>query len=163
VTTFDRVSGVARSLGLSLDRGALVGVTFPMPPARDAAIAAWLRKQATETPRVVELRRSMAPRLLPGRRDLTLKGLVYFLEADGASRIKIGWTRGAVEWRIATLRTGCPFELRQLGAMQGSEQDERRVHAEFAHLRIAREWFHDAPELRSFIEERCSKRSRGRR
>jgi len=90
-----------------------------------------------------------------------LWGKVYFLEAVGARRIKIGWTAGDVARRISNLFCGCPFDLRCLGWINAHRREERLTHDRFAHLlaKGGSEWFHDAPELRAFIAERCSRRS----
>lgn len=97
-----------------------------------------------------------------GARPGGVWGKVYFLEAVGAGRIKIGWTTGDVAARIEQFFCGCPFELRCLGWIWTLRQSERMVHRHFAHLLAKKnsEWFLDAPELRAFIAERCSQRSR---
>jgi hypothetical protein len=83
-----------------------------------------------------------------------LGGLVYFVEAVGLQKIKIGFTRSKVSKRIDSLRTGCPAELRALGWMEGTTRDEQALHVRFAHLRIMinSEWFHVTEDLLASIQ-----------
>lgn len=73
---------------------------------------------------------------------------VYFAEAG--NRIKIGWSK-RVASRVATLQTGNSAPVRLLGTTPGGRALERRLHQEFAHARIAGEWFLPTPELRARI------------
>jgi len=93
---------------------------------------------------VVEFRNKID--LLPSR-----QGLVYFVEALGAERIKIGFTRGKVAARMDSLRNGCPFPLGVLKTVPGTTLDERRLHRKFVALREVGEWFFAAPALRKYI------------
>jgi hypothetical protein len=78
-------------------------------------------------------------------------GRVYFVEAVGARRIKIGFTTGRVSARLDSLRAGCPFPLRALGTIETLRRAERFYHGRFRHLRLHGEWFRATGELRSFI------------
>ena len=86
-------------------------------------------------------------------------GRVYFIEAIGADRIKVGFTskRTAVE-RLRNLQTSCPFPLRELVSFEGTMLDEFNLHQRFASARVAPniEWFHATPELLAFIAERST-------
>ena len=39
--------------------------------------------------------------------------------------------------------------------MSGGERREKELHQQFAHLRLGREWFRAAAELRAFIKAEC--------
>lgn len=88
--------------------------------------------------------------------DSCVTGLVYFIEAAGASRIKIGWTgAGDVSARIRQLQTSSPFELGLLCTMPGGMACERSLHARFAHLRVTptTEWFHARDEIWEMLSD----------
>ena len=82
-----------------------------------------------------------------------IKGRVYFIEAVGAERVKIGFTRGSAASRLRHLRTSCPFPLRVLGWTAGTMGTESRFHERFESARVMPklEWFHYTKELRRFI------------
>lgn len=77
--------------------------------------------------------------------------VVYFIEAIGANRLKIGYTVGEPEKRLKELQTGCPHKLRLVHAIGGEQSDERELHAVFAHLRENGEWFRYEGEIRLFL------------
>ena len=93
-------------------------------------------------------------RLRVSRERNTLVGKVYFAEAMGTDRIKIGWTRDVTR-RLESLRCGCPVRLVLLGTMAGTLAEEYRLHRLFRALRSdgGSEWFHATAELRAFIAE----------
>jgi hypothetical protein len=68
---------------------------------------------------------------------------VYFVEAVGANRIKIGHAEDPTS-RLSQLQTGCPYPLRLLFSIPGGRVVEANYHAKYAHLRIdgLQEWFH---------------------
>ncbi len=76
---------------------------------------------------------------------------VYFVSSRSGGRIKIGFTRGDVRARIASLQTGCPEPLVCLGTMPGDLRTEADVHGRFASQRSHGEWFNESPELLEFI------------
>lgn len=77
---------------------------------------------------------------------------VYFIEAVGLCRVKIGKAIDP-ENRIAQLQTGSPVPLRLIGKTAGGHPLERKLHEEFHGARIdGGEWFHLTKELRSYIE-----------
>lgn len=90
----------------------------------------------------------------PRRGPHWMRGYIYFVEAVGSNRIKIGFTRGDPRERAKLLQTGCPFPLELILASRGTMWSESKIHHHFTHLRVAPnvEWFHDAPELREFIQ-----------
>lgn len=65
---------------------------------------------------------------------------MIYVVSDGRYA-KIGYTGGEVGKRMATLQTGTVAKLTVLGQFRGEREDERRLHAEFAHARVAGEWF----------------------
>lgn len=80
-------------------------------------------------------------------------GRVYFIEAAGTDRIKIGWTAQAVELRLKQIRTGSPVDLVILGSFAAKQETEHRLHRQFRALRVrpGGEWFHASDELRAYI------------
>jgi hypothetical protein len=77
-----------------------------------------------------------------------VEGRVYFIQ--GGDRIKIGFSTSPPA-RLSGLQTGSPDELRLLGSISGTEQDERRLQHSFRHLKIRREWFRAEPDLMAYI------------
>ena len=77
---------------------------------------------------------------------------IYFLH-DGEC-IKIGYSANPRS-RVSSLQTACSRLVRLLGTISGSEEDEKRLHERFAHLRVRGEWFRAHSELTEFIKSRC--------
>lgn len=78
---------------------------------------------------------------------------VYFVKA--AHAIKIGYTIDLTA-RMTALQTGNHEQLQFLGIIPCPMDEERKIHARFAHLRIHHEWFHDDPEIRLYLLERLT-------
>jgi hypothetical protein len=81
---------------------------------------------------------------------------VYFIEAKGADRIKIGFatdprTRGGIIG--AGKHTFCPFPIEVIRIISGDRKVERAWHRRFDHLRAHGEWFDADDELREAIEK----------
>lgn len=78
-----------------------------------------------------------------------LVGRVYFVEAVGTDRIKIGWTRSLENHRLRRLQTASPFELREVAWLPGTRKDEHALHVRYAAARIqsSTEWFFRSPEI----------------
>lgn len=84
--------------------------------------------------------------------DPVSASFVYFIEAVGLGRVKIGKAVDP-DNRICQLQTGSPVPLRLLGKTPGGHPLERKLHEEFHGARIdGGEWFHLTKELRSYIE-----------
>jgi len=66
---------------------------------------------------------------------------VYFLRAGDTDMVKIGWTNGLVEHRVAMMQPGCWETLQIIRAVAGNRAVESWLHKRFAHCRIEREWF----------------------
>lgn len=75
---------------------------------------------------------------------------VYFVEAIGSGRVKIGFTKSP-EDRLGSIQTGCPFPLKLLAVVAGSEFDESELHERFASYRSQGEWFRLEGELQAHI------------
>lgn len=82
-------------------------------------------------------------------------GAVYFIEAIGTDRVKIGFTTEGVDARRRKLQTASPFELREITSLDGSLGIERLLHRDHVADRIlpTAEWFHLRGGLASFIEK----------
>jgi hypothetical protein len=75
---------------------------------------------------------------------------IYFIEAVGQDRIKIGKADDP-KARLRQLQTGSSVELRLLGATADQASREAEIHAAFAFERIHGEWFHATQRLREYI------------
>ncbi len=87
----------------------------------------------------------------PGSALVSRRGCVYFIEAVGTNRIKIGFTsKKTPHERLESLQTACPYPLAILGWYPGSMATELALHERFASLRVMprAEWFHAAKDLR---------------
>lgn len=74
--------------------------------------------------------------------------IVYFIQAGTDGPVKIGKsTRALLATRTAALQTGNPYPLELIGVAPGGHALEREIHALFAHLRMAGEWFYPEPQL----------------
>ena len=93
--------------------------------------------------------------VLPAARSFTFDtwGVVYFIEATGAARIKIGWTRpDGLERRVSTLQVGSPFPLKVLATYAGMHFHEHQEHRVFRDDWIHGEWFHHSARLATRIQ-----------
>ena len=77
---------------------------------------------------------------------------IYFIEAIGQDRIKIGKTRDPKN-RLRQLQTGSASKLQLLGVIVDKANRESELHALFAEDRIQGEWFRDTASLRSYIRD----------
>ena len=94
----------------------------------------------------------------PGVQDVHGKsGKIYFIQAEGSKRIKIGYTEWKPESRLLALQPGCPERLQLLGYMAGSVKIERDLQQRFSVDSVGGEWFNNSPELVNFITESCSR------
>lgn len=80
----------------------------------------------------------------------TDNGYVYFIEALGLNKIKIGFSDNP-ERRISQLTTGSPVPLKLITKIPGSIQLERELQARFEPIRFDKEWFYATKELMAFI------------
>jgi hypothetical protein len=84
------------------------------------------------------------------------KGWVYFVQAEHGGPIKIGYTEGAPQKRVASLQTASPARLRLVTYTVGDREKEREIHNRFSRARLNGEWFSaDAdglPELIAYYQ-----------
>lgn len=73
-------------------------------------------------------------------------GLIYFIEAEIANLVKIGYTRN-IQSRVGGLATFSPVRLRLIGLIYGSTADEEALHRQLAAHRSHGEWFRRSPEM----------------
>jgi hypothetical protein len=78
-------------------------------------------------------------------------GEVYFIEAVGAERVKIG-VSGDVDKRFGQLAASFPGPLRLLGKAPGGRAREGSLHRRLANFQIGGEWFHLTPGVRAVIQ-----------
>jgi hypothetical protein len=79
-------------------------------------------------------------------------GYVYFYVTDKLGLVKIGHSL-APELRRIPLQRKVRTKLRLALCFPGTADDERKLHRQFAHLRVQHEWFRAEPELLNFIAE----------
>jgi hypothetical protein len=81
--------------------------------------------------------------------------VVYFICAldDPDCLVKIGYTSGDADGRLAQLQPSSPVRLGLIAAVEGTRADEARLHARFARDRCRGEWFYPSPALRAFLRE----------
>lgn len=81
--------------------------------------------------------------------------MIYFIEAESAKLIKIGYTKRNPDTRLAVLKTSSTAPLIRLALMKGNRAKEAKIHERFEDLRSHLEWFHDHPRLRRFMDRYC--------
>jgi len=79
--------------------------------------------------------------------------MIYFIQAGKNGPIKIGYTETNVHERLKQLQTACPYELKLLWCIEGSQQEESNIHDRFGYEKVRGEWFHPSRLLLNFIEE----------
>lgn len=86
------------------------------------------------------------------------QGYVYcFRETEGPERyVKIGYSTNPKK-RIAEIQTGNPRVLEIVGFFEGTEEDERKLHARFSHSNKLQEWFRPAPALLSLFTKSAAR------
>lgn len=78
---------------------------------------------------------------------------VYFITLlNRAGPIKIGIAINP-EGRFRQIQANCPYRLRLLGTVPGTNGDERKLHTRFAKSRLHGEWFsyRIMPEVRTIL------------
>jgi hypothetical protein len=81
-------------------------------------------------------------------------GYVYFIEAIGLSRVKIGYSENP-ESRLRQLLTGSPVSLKIFATMPGDQIMEKEIHSRFQHLKVENEWFHFTDEIKAYVDKNC--------
>lgn len=77
--------------------------------------------------------------------------MIYFIRSGKKGPIKIGYTDGDADQRLASLQPGNPFELNLLGCISGDMEREKLIHQKFEAYRVRGEWFRATSELLSLI------------
>lgn len=81
-----------------------------------------------------------------------MSGVIYIAEQVGGRLVKIGWTKGCPKRRVQSLQTGSPKKLRLLGTIPAeSVEDEKRLHIQFADLRVKGEWFRRSRRIMALV------------
>jgi hypothetical protein len=76
-------------------------------------------------------------------------GYIYFVAQRDA--VKIGFSVYP-DKRIGNIQTANSEPLEVLGYYRGEQEEEKRLHVQFAHLKIKGEWFRATPELMSLVK-----------
>jgi hypothetical protein len=76
---------------------------------------------------------------------------VYFIQAAAIGPIKIGFSWGPPERRLASLQTGHYEELRLIGTLDGDMKYEQALHRRFRASRVRGEWYRPDEDLVTFI------------
>lgn len=77
--------------------------------------------------------------------------MIYYIQAIEGSPIKIGFTKGPIEYRLRALQGGSPLKLTIIAWEDGDMVRERELHDRFDHLRLHGEWFRYAGTLIEYI------------
>lgn len=80
-------------------------------------------------------------------------GMVYFMEAWGKGRIKIGFTGAWPTVRLKQVERQTGDRMHLLGFVLGTRETETLLHHGFGRYWLYREMFRDAPPIRRFIAE----------
>ncbi|KKL86416.1 hypothetical protein LCGC14_1944980 [marine sediment metagenome] len=80
---------------------------------------------------------------------------IYFIEAIGVEKIKIGVTTN-IEERLNTLKTGSPVELKLLGVIPGGQESEKNIHDRLSAYRANGEWFFASTDVMEYIRKKLS-------
>jgi len=86
-----------------------------------------------------------------GKRTNRRQTKIYFIQSGTSGPIKIGYSGGSIERRLAALQTGHPEPLRLLASMGGDRSTEAELHRRFHTHRRSGEWFDPHPDLIQFI------------
>lgn len=78
-------------------------------------------------------------------------GFIYVIEAVETGLVKIGWTAMDPVKRMAALQVGSPVQLKLRGVINGTPDDESKLHDDFAALHSHGEWFRLSGPVADFI------------
>lgn len=76
---------------------------------------------------------------------------IYFIRANGDGPIKIGFTTDLPHKRIATVKTGCPWPITLIGAIEGTMAQEKALHRALVAFRTQGEWFQPHPDVLELV------------
>lgn len=77
--------------------------------------------------------------------------MIYFIRGKQSGLVKIGYTGGDGQSRLAQLQTGSPEELELVATVDGGLDVEKRYHDMFATSRTRGEWFKPTWQLRQLL------------
>lgn len=77
-----------------------------------------------------------------------MTGFIYAIESGDA--VKIGYAADPVR-RVAELNTGCPSRHRLIGFIEGTQNQERRLHSSLRQWRRRGEWFSKDGDVLNFL------------
>ncbi|BCK29655.1 GIY-YIG nuclease family protein [Vibrio cholerae] len=81
------------------------------------------------------------------------KGLLYFIQGQTLSHVKIGYsTSRSLFKRLKELQTGSPDKLILLSVKLVSRADEAELHKRFSNSRLHGEWFSYTEDLQEYIK-----------
>lgn len=80
------------------------------------------------------------------------KSLVYFAEAEGAARVRIGVAVDPAA-RVAALQTGSPYPIRLMGTIPGGREVEASLHKRLRDYHLGGEWFFLAKPVGALIAQ----------
>lgn len=86
-----------------------------------------------------------------GNRTNRRQTKIYFIQVGTSGPIKIGYSGGPIERRLAALQTGHHEPLRLLASLDGDRSTEAELHRRFHTHRRSGEWFDPHPDLIQFI------------
>lgn len=78
--------------------------------------------------------------------------MIYFIR-QGSGNVKVGYTGGRVEERLAQLQTGSGERLTLLGSFPGGRLEELKLHLAFKDLHVIGEWYRYEGVLREFVNK----------
>jgi hypothetical protein len=83
--------------------------------------------------------------------------VIYAIRALGTEYVKFGYTND-VQSRLATLQTGCPWDLELVAQCEGDQATETWVHWRLfqANAHHRGEWFKDCAEVKKVLFEMLS-------
>lgn len=89
----------------------------------------------------------------PARERNTRSGCVYFILTECELYLKVGFTHGSVEKRLAAIQTGCPINLKiaHIIECENPKQVEKDYHHKFTNYRTRGEWFNVTGEVKDFL------------
>lgn len=80
-------------------------------------------------------------------------GVIYAVQGQPGSPVKIGYTANDdVSFRLATLQTGNPHQLRVILRYRGTMREEKAIHRFLAADRLLGEWFQWSDRLDGFLK-----------
>ena len=83
--------------------------------------------------------------------------VVYFIEAVGCGRVKIGRAADAYQY-VAKIQEACPFPLALLGVVKNEHYSEEQIRGRFSRFWIMGGWFLLDDSLRQYIASNGSEK-----